>query len=74
MEFMTSSILGGIIYDLLKKGITLTKDNLSEPLRKWAAESIAPALAEAMQDIEVTPLMSEKAIELELRAVDVLGS
>ncbi|SGZ10058.1 Putative uncharacterized protein [Moritella viscosa] len=66
MELITSSILGGIIYDIVKEGIAITKDSLGEQLKKWAAESIAPNLAEALLDIEVTSMMSEKAIELEL--------
>lgn len=66
MEIITSSILGGIIYDLVKKGIAITKDSLNEPLKNWAAEAVAPNLVEALKDIELTPMMSEKAIELEL--------
>mgnify|MGYP004574151275 CR=1 FL=1 len=35
MEFLTSSILGGIVWDSLKKFGQVTADNLREPLKKW---------------------------------------
>ncbi len=35
MDFLTSSILGGIIWDSLKKFGQATVDNLREPLKKW---------------------------------------
>lgn len=64
----SSAIVGGIIYDLIKNGAKkLTKDNLVEPLKKWCSDTIANELAEALEKVKVDELMSERAIELELK-------
>ena len=35
MEFITTTILSGVIYDILKRGVFLTKDVLANNLKKW---------------------------------------
>lgn len=35
MEFLTSTILSGIAYDMMKKGIVLTAEILREKLKGW---------------------------------------
>lgn len=35
MEFLTSTILSGITYDLIKKGVTITADILRKKLTNW---------------------------------------
>ena len=64
----SSAIVGGIIYDLVKDRMKkLTKDNLVKPLKNWCSDSIANELAEALEKVKVDELMSERAIELELK-------
>ncbi|ARA77530.1 hypothetical protein B5S52_17230 [Pectobacterium brasiliense] len=68
IDVFSSTIVGGIIYDLVKSGAKkLTKDNLVGPLKNWCSDAIAYELAEALEKIKVDEFMSEKAIELELQ-------
>ena len=64
MDFLTSTILSGIAYDVLKCGMLLTADNLKDRLRDWVIDdSILSALASELKGLGLTDEMSESAIE-----------
>ena len=64
MDFLTSTILSGIAYDVLKCGMLLTTDNLKDRLRDWIIDdSTLPALAGELKKLSLTNEMSESAIE-----------
>jgi len=64
MDFLSTAVLSGIAYDILKKGLSLSASNLKEKLKDWAeVEIIVPRIAEELNKLALTDDMSEKAIE-----------
>ncbi|MFM5393184.1 hypothetical protein ACEUAB_03350 [Aeromonas veronii] len=52
MSFLTSTILSGILYDVLKKGTIITASFLKDSLRDWIIDdNTAELLAEKIQDL-----------------------
>jgi len=64
MEFLSSVVLSGFLYDMLKHGVTVTSDTIKTKLKDWAVdEVIAPAFSEEISKLNLTDELSESAIE-----------
>lgn len=64
MDFMTSTILSGIAFDIIKNGTLFTTDILKEKLRNWLIDDVTlQQLSEALNSLEINDEMSPKAIE-----------
>lgn len=64
MEFLSSVVLSGILYDMLKHGVSVTSDTVKTKLKDWAIdEVVAPALSEEISKLNLTDELSESAIE-----------
>jgi len=69
MDFLTSTILSGIAYDLLKCGFLLTADNLKDRLKEWVIDdSSLSVLANEINKLSLTDEMSESSIEKKILA------
>ncbi|EOA0320477.1 hypothetical protein ACR80D_005396, partial [Escherichia coli] len=45
MDFLSSAILSGIVYDMLKHHVSITATSIKEKLKNWVIdEAVAPAL------------------------------
>ncbi|MEL4295315.1 GapS6a family protein [Shewanella xiamenensis] len=67
MEFLSSAILSGFVYDMLKHQVSITATSIKEKLKDWVIdEAVAPALAEEIEKLSLNDEMSEKAIERKL--------
>jgi len=79
MEFMTSAILSGFLYDMLKHGVSITADSVKEKLKDWILDdSIAPAFSKELADLNLNDELSESAIEKRInqtpKLLDLLSS
>ena len=64
MEFLSSAILSGFVYDMLKHQVSITATSIKEKLKDWVVdEAVAPALAEEIEKLSLNDEMSEKSIE-----------
>jgi hypothetical protein len=64
MEFLSSVVLSGVLYDMLKHGVSLSSDAIKTKLKDWAIdEVIAPALSAEISNLNLTDELSESAIE-----------
>ena len=64
MDFITATVLSGIIYDMIKYEITLSTDNLKDKLRNWVVdEAVLSTLSSDLNKLELTKDLSESAIE-----------
>lgn len=69
MDFLTSTILSGIAYDVIKCGVLMTTDNLKDRLRDWIIDDYAlSVLAGELNKLSLTDEMSESAIERKILA------
>ncbi|EFG6858449.1 hypothetical protein OM222_003820 [Escherichia coli] len=67
MDFLSSAILSGIVYDMLKHHVSITATSIKEKLKNWVIdEAIAPALAKELEKLSLNDEMSEIAIERKL--------
>lgn len=67
MEFLSSTILSGVVYDMLKHKVSITTTSIKEKLKDWIVdEAVAPVLAEKIEELSLNDEMSEKAIERRL--------
>lgn len=67
MEFLSATILSGVVYDLIKHQVQVTAESLKEKLRDWVIdEAVAPALTIELEKLELNDEMSEKAIERQI--------
>ena len=63
MEFMTSAILSGFLYDMLKHGVSITADSVKEKLKDWILDdSIAPTFSKELADLNLNDELSETTI------------
>lgn len=63
MEFITSAVLSGILYDMLKHQVSLTAGNLKEKLQGWLIDdSMANAVETELEKLQLSNEMSESAI------------
>lgn len=64
MDYLSASILSGIVYDCIKKGIKISADKLKERLRNWLIEDdLALLLSNELNELQLDDEMSEIAIE-----------
>lgn len=67
MGFLSSAILSGFVYDMLKHKVSITATSIKEKLKGWIVdEAVAPALAEKIEKLSLNDEMSESAIERRL--------
>ncbi len=67
MDFLTATVLSGVVYDMLKNGIGLSVSNLNGRLKEWMVDEIvSPALSEELNRLNLTDEMSEKTLEKEM--------
>ncbi|GAA6167829.1 GapS6a family protein [Sessilibacter corallicola] len=67
MEFLSSAILSGFVYDMLKHQVSITATSIKEKLKDWVIdEAVAPVLVEEIEKLSLNDEMSEKAIERKL--------
>ena len=79
MEYMSSAILSGVLYDMIKLEVSITADNLKEKLKGWVVdELIAPVISKELADLNLNDELSEKAIEKRInetpKLLDLLSS
>jgi hypothetical protein len=68
-EFLTSTILSGIAYDIMKCGVALSLDELKQRLKGWLiCDSELVVLTTELNNIELSDEMSETAIERKIAA------
>lgn len=73
MEFITGTILSGILYDMLKHQVVLSADNLKDKLQGWLIEdSVAKSVEEELAKLQLTDEMSESVIVRKLASSDEL--
>ncbi len=73
MEFITGAILSGIVYDMLKCGVSLTANNIKVKLQRWIVEDyVAVAIEEELHKLQLSDEISESAIEKKIAASDEL--
>jgi hypothetical protein len=64
MDFLTGAILSGFTYDLIKRGLVLSADNLKERLKHWIVpDAELSAITNELNKLKLTDEMSESAIE-----------
>ncbi|OGR15305.1 MAG: hypothetical protein A2097_07505 [Desulfobacula sp. GWF2_41_7] len=64
MDFLSSTILSGFLYDMLKNRVAVSAENIKLKLKDWAVnELVAPALSEEVNKLNLNNEMSESAIE-----------
>lgn len=64
MDFLSATVLSGVVYDLIKFQVQISADTLKEKLKGWLInEAVAPALATELEKLKLNDEMSEKAIE-----------
>lgn len=73
MEFITGTVLSGILYDMLKHQVSLTADNIKEKLQGWLiGDSMANAVETELAKLQLSNEMSESAIVKKLDSSDEL--
>lgn len=64
MDFLSSTILSGFLYDMLKNRVAVSTENIKLKLKSWAvSELVAPTLSEEVNKLNLNNEMSESAIE-----------
>jgi hypothetical protein len=64
MGFLSSVVLSGFLYDMLKDGVSFSSDAIKTKLKSWAIDEIvAPALSAEISKLNLTDELSESAIE-----------
>lgn len=79
MEFLSSVVLSGVLYDMLKHGVSLSSDAIKTKLKEWAIdELVAPALSKEISKLNLNDELSESAIEKRInqtpQLVEVISS
>lgn len=70
MDFLTGSILSGIVYDMIKRNIAITADDLKQRLRGWIIDEVtAIQLATSIHQIENLEDLNEAAISRKLQSI-----
>lgn len=75
MEPLTTVILSGILYDMLKHSVSITGQNLKEKLQGWLVdENQSNKLSSAISDLNLDDEMNELAINRRLMAsIDLIS-
>ncbi|GKX60347.1 GapS6a family protein [Leminorella grimontii] len=75
MDFLTATILSGVIYDIFKYQVTITKDILAKKLRNWLIDDITlENLTNKIKELDLNSELSEKAIEKRINTSDEIIS
>lgn len=75
MDFITSSILSGIVYDVFNSGIKLTVQALKKPLQGWLIdEDMIAQLVDKISESGISEDMGQAAIQRRIDANDDLTS
>lgn len=73
MEFITSAVLSGLIYDMLKHQVYLTANNIKEKLKDWIVdEAISNAMEKELHALQLTDEMSESLISKKITSSNEL--
>lgn len=68
MEFLTATILSGIVYDIIKTGVVVTATHLKEKLRSWSlSQDDLVVITAEIDRLKIDRNMSEFAIEEALK-------
>lgn len=68
MDFLSSTILSGFLYDMLKNKVALSAENIKLKLRDWAIDELfAPTFSEEVNKLNLNNEMSESAIEKRIK-------
>lgn len=63
MEYLSETVLSGVVYDLVKNGLQISTQNLRERLRGWLInDNDLMILAKQINEIDVLDDLSESAI------------
>lgn len=74
MDYLTASIISGVIYDGIKSGVTISSNFLKIKLRNWLIDDdTAIKLEEGISDLNITEEHSELAIEKKILAHEKLN-
>ena len=64
MEFISSAVLSGFLYDMIKHGVSISVDTVKTKLKDWVVSDIvAPALSDEISKLNLNDELSESAIE-----------
>lgn len=64
MDFLTSTILSGLLYDGLKVGATISAAWLKDSLKNWIVDdNIAQIMADKVTQLDINDDLSRKAIK-----------
>jgi len=67
MDFMTSAVLGGIVYDILKNNLTITSQLLQSRLTSWVInDETVVNLATQLNRLDIDAEKSERSIQREI--------
>jgi|TARA_R100001143_G_scaffold25803_1_gene26036 hypothetical protein len=67
MEPISTVIISGVIYDMLKHSISITGSNIKTKLREWVIDDAqSEKLATAINSLDLNDEMGEKAINKQL--------
>ncbi|MEY3882022.1 MAG: hypothetical protein RIQ94_2818 [Pseudomonadota bacterium] len=73
MDFLTSTILSGVAYDMIKCGVILSADNLRENLKDWIiGDTELLTITNELNKLALTDEMSALAIEKRITATPEL--
>ena len=72
MEFLSSTLLSGMLYDGFKKGASLTSDFLKEKLQGWLFDDdLVEQLTDRLKELELDDL-AEHAIERKINSAPAI--
>lgn len=67
MDFITSTVLSGILYDMIKNNVLLTAVNLKARLQGWLVDdAVVQAIEKEVNALQLSDEMSERAIEKQI--------
>lgn len=73
MDFLTSTVLSGVLYDIFKHTAVLTVDNIKTGLKDWVInEVVAPTLYTEISKLGLNDELNKRAIEKKVIASDDL--
>ena len=68
MDLFTTSLLSGLIYDLVKRGLTITAKSIKQHAKEWIIDDVLSESIEAeMKKLKISDEMSEVAIERRIK-------
>lgn len=73
MGFLTGVILSGAVYDMIKRGVSLTAGNVKKKLKGWIIdEPVAQAIEDELSKLQLSDESSEIAIERKIAGSEEL--